>query len=349
MASEGRSPPRDLSWLERLARDPGSFDFHAALRRFEASFPEGPRLGEAVRPTEEPVRVGQTPSLSFEPSAVAEYTPAADGARARMLVGFVGLWGPQGPLPIHMTEHARERLRHAGDRTLTSFVDIFHHRMLLLFHRAWAASQPTAALDRPEDDAFARYVGALLGIALPSNRGRDAFPDRAKMFFAGRFAGAARNADGLADVVSEYFGAPAAIEEFFGEWVELPKEGRWQLGASPATSVIARTAILGSRVWTRTHKFRIVLGPLQPRAFRRMLPQGGGVEELAALVRLYTNDEWDWDLRLVLTEDAGGRMVLGKGARLGWTSRIGRERGNREDLVVDPVRQRTSRVASDPQ
>lgn len=344
MASEDRAPPRDLTWLDRLASDPGGFDFHAVLRRFDASFPEGPRLGSATRPSEEPLRVGQRPSLAFEPTAVADFVPAGSGSVARLLVGFLGLWGAQGPLPSHLTEYARDRLRNVGDRTLTSFVDIFHHRMLLLFHRAWAATQPTVSMDRPGADDFAGYVGALLGIGLPATRGRDTFPDRAKLYYAGRFGASARNAEGLEEIIADYFKLPAFIETFFGQWVDIPAQGLWRLGISPETGSLGRTATLGRRVWTTTHKFRIVLGPLGPEQFGKMLPGSAGLAELASIVRLYTNDEWDWDLRLVLTSEAGGRMTLGKGSRLGWTSRIGSKGGTREDLVVDPALGRTLRI-----
>ena len=61
-----------------------------------------------------------------------------------------GLLGPNGPLPLHLTEYARERLRHAGDPTLSRFLDIFHHRFLALFYRAWAQAQPHVNRDRPE-------------------------------------------------------------------------------------------------------------------------------------------------------------------------------------------------------
>jgi type VI secretion system protein ImpH len=344
MAHEDRPASDDLSWLERLAREPGSFDFHVVLRRLEAAFPDQPRLGEAVRPADEPLRLGQVPSTSFEPSAIAAFAPRGDQAPSRLSVNFLGVWGPQGPLPLHLTEYARDRIRHAGDRTLASFLDVFHHRMLLLFHRAWAKARPTAALDRPEADAFAAYVGAFVGLALPATRKRGPFPDRAKLYYAGRFAPTARSAEGLRDVVADYFGAPAAIEEFVGDWMDLPVDARWQLGVSPETGRLGRTSVLGARVWSRGHKFRLVLGPLSRAEFERTLPNSETVSVLSALVRLYTNDEWDWDLRLILAPDATEGMQLGRGARLGWTTRLGRAAGVREDLIVNPALGRTRRV-----
>jgi len=333
-----------LSWLERLAREPETFDFHVVMRRVEASFPDSPRSGEAVRPGDEPLRLGQEPSLAFEPSAVAKFAPADEQGPARLGVNFLGLWGPQGPLPVHLTEYARDRIRHTNDRTLARFADIFHHRILLLFHRAWAKARPTVAMDRPLADAFATYVGAFLGLGLPATRNRDPIPDRAKLFYAGRLSARTRNAEGLREIIADHFGVPAAIEEFVGDWVELPADARWELGPSRETGVFGRTAVLGARVWTRSHKFRIVLGPLSRHDFERISPDSRTIGALSALVRLYTNDEWAWDVRLVLRPDATTGMRLQGGARLGWTTRLGQDLGGPEDLIVDPELRYTRRV-----
>jgi type VI secretion system protein ImpH len=329
-------------WLEALAREPGAFDFHVALRRIEATFCRAPRLGEALRPSEEPVRIGQAPSLSFEPTAVTDFSAGEGGsAPFRLFVEFLGMWGPQGPLPLHLTEYARDRARQAGDRTLASFMDVFHHRMLLLFHRAWARTQPAAMLDRPDVDRFAAYVGSIIGLGFSGTRNRDAFPDRAKLFYAGQLASSARNAEGLRQVVSDYFGLPTKIEEFVGDWLTLSRDSRWHLGA-PDSSQLGRTTIAGARVWSYSDRFRIVLGPLTRSDFDRLLPGSEGMAELTALVRLYTNDEWGWDVRLTLGPTEVEAMRLAGATRLGWTSRIGR--GALDDLVLDPMARRTRRV-----
>ncbi len=345
MAPPDRPPDNDLSWLERLARDPGSFDFHVAMRRFEVSFPTKPRFGEAVRPSDEPLRVGQTPSSTFQPTAVAGFVPHTEHRPAQLLVTFLGLWGPHGPLPAHITEYASDRMRHVGDRTLTSLLNIFHHRMLLLFHRAWAKTQPTVSLDRPSSDHFSTYVGAFFGLGMASALQRDGFPDRAKLFYAGRFAAGTRNAEGLRDVVADYFQVPTELEQFVGEWMELPLEGRWALGATRETGSLGRTAVLGARIWSRSHRFRLVLGPLSRASFERALPNSATLSSLSALVRLYTNDEWAWDVRLILAADATAPMRLGGGSRLAWTTWIGCP-VTREDLIVDPTSGRTRRVAA---
>ncbi len=355
MAADSGPPPDRLAsrptWLQRLTEGPGRFDFHVALRRFDASHPDRPRLGEAERPAEERLRLGQTPSSSFTGAELTDYADEGEGpggAPARLTVGFLGLWGANGPLPSHLTEYAHDRLQHAGDPTLVRFVDVFHHRMLVLFHRAWATTQPTLSMDRPEADAFAGYVGALMGLGLDATRQRGGATDFAKLHYAPLFAAAPRNADGLRDVIADYFGLPAAIEEFVGEWLDLPEDERWHLGASRETGALGRVA-LGGRIWSRANKFRILLGPLGGADFEQMLPGGTSVAELTSLVRLYTNDEWDWDLRLVLSPSVSAPLRLGGGGRLGWTTRLGAAPSSEEvDVVVDPLTRRTRRMRRPP-
>ena len=139
-----------------------------------------PRWGAALRPVDEPVRLGQDPDLSFAPAPLASFELGQDGAPPRLQVRLFGLLGPNGPLPIHLTEYARERLRHAGDPTLSRFLDLFHHRFLALFYRAWAQAQPHVNRDRPKDDRFTDYVGAFIGMSPASFRDRDTLPDLAQ-------------------------------------------------------------------------------------------------------------------------------------------------------------------------
>jgi type VI secretion system protein ImpH len=348
MAGNPRPPPHRLKWLAALERAPFEFDFHAALRRLESIFRDRPRFGEAMRPADEPVRFGQEPSTAFAPSAIASFRQLEGDPRGKMNVSFFGMFGPHGALPVHITEYARDRLRNAGDRTLVSFVDLFHHRMLLLFHRAWTQAQPTASQDRPESNGFSTYVGALFGLALRSALGRDPIADDVKRYYAGRLGAQTKNAEGLRAIVADYLDLPVAIEEFVGEWLVLPVDGRWSLGASQEASSLGRTTVLGGRVWQCNSKFRVTLGPLSREDFRRMLPGSKSLEKLTALVRTYVGDEFDWDVRLVRRRGESDQLQLSGDRALGYDTRLGpshgRERG--EDLIVNPLLRQTIRSLS---
>ena len=77
------------------------------------------------------------------------------------------------------------------------FADLFHHRALLLFYRAWAVTQPTVSQDREESSRFAAYVGSTFGIGQPALSGKDGLPDRAKLQYAGWFSCPTRPAEGV--------------------------------------------------------------------------------------------------------------------------------------------------------
>jgi type VI secretion system protein ImpH len=339
-----RTATREPSWLLELEARPYDADFHLALRRLECLYADRPRLGEGLRPSDEPVRIGQDPSTAFAPSAISGFQRPKDGMAARLSVAFLGLFGPRGALPLHLTEYARDRIRNAGDATFARFVDIFHHRMLVLFHRAWAAAQPTACQDRPALNRFTLYVGALFGLGLRSVVDQDRIPDRAKLHYASRLAAPARNAEGLEAMVSDYFRFPAEVQPFIGEWITLPPDSRWRLGYSREMSTLGDSTILGARVWQCAHKFRIILGPLTREQFHGMLPGSEKLAKLASLVHAYVGDELDWEARLVLADGESLQLRLGGGTRLGWSTHLGRRGRMNEDLIVNPNSRRTRRM-----
>ncbi|MBE0618104.1 MAG: type VI secretion system baseplate subunit TssG, partial [Proteobacteria bacterium] len=172
MADTPRAATDDVEFFQALEREPYRFGFFQALRRLECAYRDKSRLGETARPAGDPVRLGQEPSLTFAPSTLASFSTGGEGRPSRLEILFLGLFGPNGPLPLHLTEYARSRLRNYDDPTFARFADLFHHRLLSLFYRAWANAQPVVQFDRPESDRFALYVGALCGLGMPSVRGR---------------------------------------------------------------------------------------------------------------------------------------------------------------------------------
>jgi type VI secretion system protein ImpH len=324
--------------ISRVEKAVDRYDFFALMRAIECACPDLARLGEATRPVDEPIRMGQDPSLAFAPSTLAYVEPSKEGRPPRIGVYFLGALGPNGPLPIHLTEYARDRLRNANDPTLVRFLDLFHHRILALFYRGWANAQPTVSRDRPASDRFMAYVGSLLGIGSPGLRDRDAFPDNAKLYFAGRLAHQVRNAEGLQAMVREYMGLPTRLEEFVGEWTGLQQEERWRITRTAFAGVLGMNTILGARAWQRQTKFRLVFGPLGENDFQSLLPGSPRLKRLNALVRNYVGESLNWDVRLFLDKRVSQPFRLDRVTRLGWTSWLGRcpEGEGREDLIFNP-------------
>lgn len=341
MAGQDRTTPSAVSLQAALEQEPYGFDYFQALRLLECAHRDKPRIGMAQRPADESVRLGQKPSLSFAGSTLAAFEPGKKGLAPRLTSYFFGLFGPHGPLPLHLTEYAYDRQRNSRDATFTHFLDLFHHRMLSLFYRAWSNSRPAVSFDRPEEDWFGGYMAALIGREPKALRKRDAMPDLAKLHYAGLLSSQTRNADGLRAMVCDFFGLPVRIEEFIGSWMDLPDEAVCRLGLSPDTGALGQTAIAGARVWGRQQRFRIVIGPLSLADYRRFLPGSDSLSRLVAVVRNYFGDELGWDVNLVIKGQEVPALKLGESGRLGWTTWLGAPPEGRDavDLILDPMAQ----------
>jgi type VI secretion system protein ImpH len=346
MADEDRAPPHPVEQVsaearklyEALAAAPHAFDFFQALRRIDAVNSDRPRMGESLRLVD-PVRLGQIPSVIFAPSTLAEFHPAADGRPARLLSYFFGLFGPSGALPIHLTEYARDRMRNENDPTIVRFLDLFHHRFLSLFYRAWAQARPTVSFDRPGADRFSAYLATLFGLGLPALRNRDGMPDHTKLHFTGRFALQTRNVEGLRAIIADYFKLPASIQEFMPEWIYLPRQSLCVLGGTPETATLGSTATIGERIKVNHLKFRIHIGPLTLGEYERLLPIGFSLDRLEPIVRNYIGDELSWDVNLILLQPEVPSVRLGQGAMLGWTSWLGvrEKKTDAAELILEPT------------
>lgn len=341
MAGTDRTAADSVALLHALEEAPYRFGFFQALRRIECAYDDKARIGTSNRPQEDPVRFGQEASMAFAPSTLSKFTPSKGGFPPRLSVLFYGMFGPNGPLPLHLTEYARDRLRNANDPTFVRFADVFHHRMLSFFYRAWADAEPTTSLDRPQDDRFSSQVGALFGIGVPAMRDQDAMPDFAKLYFSGRLSGQTRNAEGLLAILRHYFSMPATLQQFVGEWLSMPAHSCMRLGESMQTCALGQTTTLGARVWECQHKFRLTFGPLSMNEYRRLLPGGSSLTRLIAIVRNYVGDEYNWDVHLILEKQEIKPTVLGEFGQLGWTSWIG-DREPEEDpdqLYLNPMQE----------
>lgn len=338
MAGTDRKTAYDLESLTAAAeRRPYEFGFYSILRLMECLYTDRPRLGASQRPIEDPIRIGQEPATAFESASLTAFEAAKDARPHRLTVRLLGLLGPNGPLPLHLTEYAQERLHRHGDRTFVGFLDIFHHRMLSLFYRAWANNEPTVSFDRPDSDRFSAYVGAMSGLGMSALRKRDEVSDLTKFYYCGRLACQTKSAEGLQDILNDYFQLPAGVEPFAGEWLMLPKQNVCRLGLDPANGTLGRSVVVGSRVWGCQHKFRIALGPLGLGDYESLLPVGDRIRRLVALVRNYIGDELAWDVQLILKKEEVPAMRLDNGSRLGWTTWLGKRPTEKDadDLVID--------------
>ncbi|MFO0958185.1 MAG: type VI secretion system baseplate subunit TssG [Isosphaeraceae bacterium] len=350
---EGRGP--DAPLIERLRSEPYRFSFFRAVRLLELADPSRPPVGYfgEYGPRDEAVRFSTRLSLEFPSSEIHDCTlPEAGGdggagagprPQPRITVAFLGLIGRMGVLPFAYTEELlRAPIDRAGRKQLPAvldFLDMFQHRLISLFYRAWekyriapqwerALRQERAGSPRSGgesrgpaglDVVSGRFL-ALMGLGPPSLRDRQGVADSHLLFFTNLYAMQHRSAAGLERLLCDYFGRPAEVRTFEGQWLHLRPDQRTRLGRTGAFATLGGPggdAVAGRKAWDDPSKFRVRVGPIDFATFRAFLPGGRSSTPLFELTRLYVRGEFDFDLQLVLLADEVPDCRIGRATRSG--------------------------------
>jgi type VI secretion system protein ImpH len=281
------------------------------------------------------VRFRAYQALVFPSAAVlgAEPPSQADAGRpARppsLAVGFMGLTGPSGVLPQHYTELLIRGLRDKSF-ALRDFFDLFNHRLISLFHRAWEKYRLPATYERhaPAEDPVTACLMAFAGLDTPHLRDRLAVDDEAIAHYAGHYAHWPRSVAALEAILSDFFERPVRIEQFRGRWAWLAADELTALAsrAAPegAFAQLGVTAVVGERVWDVQGSFRIGIGPVNYRQFIAFMPGSRVLAQLVDLTRLFVGPTFSFDMQLTLAKEEVPFLALaGEGdyvPRLGWNT-----------------------------
>lgn len=322
--------------IERLFDNPQQFDFFAAVRLLERHFQSaGLETRDAVggdgHPDREAVRFRALPSHAFATADISEIRPRAHRrghapGPVEMLVTFLGLTGPNGALPQHYTALLLSRLR-KRDFALRNFLDLFNHRLVSHFYRAWEKYRHPVNYERrrefpDRDDPATFALRSLVGHATEGQRNRTSVHDDAFLYYSGHFAGGNRSAAELGRVLSDYFRAPIRVESFFGRWRMLEEAEHSRLAGR--YNQLGSDAVVGARVWDVQSCFRLRVGPLPIGDFQSFLPSGDRLTAMCQLTRAFVGPEFSFDTQVILHENDVPECRLGgsadDGPRLGWNT-----------------------------
>ena len=202
---------------EKLRREPFSFDFFQAVRLLERFLPERTSVGRFAHPETEVAHFSVQPSLAF-PASQIQAMDCPENQPVQMTVNFMGLTGPQGVLPNPYTSLIIERLR-ASDSSPRDFLDIFNHRIISLFYRAWRKYRFDVAYEQGERDLFSRHLLSLLGLGSEGLRDRQTVSDDTLIYYAGLLAQRPRSAQALQQILADYFDVPVEDRAVCGSLV----------------------------------------------------------------------------------------------------------------------------------
>jgi type VI secretion system protein ImpH len=322
MADDARHARPDLT---ALIDEAPSLDFFELLRRLETP---ARRFGRAGGIEREPARLGQGVRLSFATQDVAEIRPP-EGTRGvpGVSVNVIGLLGPEGPMPLHLTRWVMQRLsnrwfageseRATSDTAFLDFVNALQHRQIALYWRAWADHRPDVQAAHGGGQSAA-LLRALAGIGMPGTDTGPATRATPKIGHATSLALLVHGPQRLAGYLATVAGTGVEIREFVGVWTELPPRLQSRLGTDSAR--LGRTAVVGARVFERQSRVEIRLGPLSLDQFLEILDDPTRAEDIRHALLFAMGHGTGFDLRLVLRgpdvpEPRLGNVRLG---RTGW-------------------------------
>jgi type VI secretion system protein ImpH len=336
--------------LNGLREEAFRFNFFQAVRLLERHFlalaqddPKWRRfpIGQDFPPDREVVRFRALQSLSFPPGEISALrqrsltaTPEAEWPPPELVVTFMGLTGASGVLPYHYTRLILRRLREK-DESLREWLDLFNHRLISLFYRAWEKYRLPFVFERTHLDPASmpsapavHGLYCLVGLGTPGLPNRQKFSDEALLFYSGHFAHYPRNAIGLECLLAEYFQLPIVIEQLHGQWLHLERDDWATMPGKKCpkgtNTQLGRNVVIGERVWDRQSKFRIRVGPLSYAQFCSLMPDGERLRVLSQLTRTYVGPEFDFDVQPVLRGPEAPWCQLTRpgpdAPRLGWNT-----------------------------
>jgi len=282
--------------------------------------------------------------LSFSARDVVKFQDAKDKAPARVTVANLGLLGPEGPMPLHLTRWVLDRLsqrwftgvdaEQTSDTTFVDFVNILQHRLIALYYRAWADAHPAVQVERSVGGRVRAMLEAMAGIGLPGTQ--DPELDAVRLRQAGSLANQVDGAERLTLFLATAFKVPVQIKEFVAAWITIPKALQSRVGKAYAT--LGSGATIGPRVFSRQSRIELRVGPLGLDDFKSFLPGERRLALFKKAVRDMIGEALDVDMRLVLARDAVppprmGAIQLG---RTSWLSRPA-EKGDADDLRLQTV------------
>lgn len=308
------------SLIEELERHPGRFQFFQAvrlirlMRQRQAGMRAAQEIGCDAAPEQECVRLSGLLSHHFPAVELAKYEAENEQSVPRLTVTVMGLFGAMGVLPMHDTQRMIDDRRDSQQER--EFLDLFNHRILSLFYRAWARNYLPVQFEQTygkfaedvapvKSDPFSFSLLSLAGVGFEGCRDRLHFDDETLAFFAGHFSRQTKSASALVQMVEAIFAVPARVTHFVGQWITLDAENRSEL-PNPLLPLgqnaeLGSSFVLGDRVWDIGNRFRVTLGPMGYQTLLGFCPWHVRLRELFELIRSYVGPQLEFEVQLELT------------------------------------------------
>ncbi len=300
--------------IQSLLDNPSEHDFYQAVFALQKQLAQGKaqyrKVGHDSLPKNELVRFKAQQHLGFpgQPiKAVSENGTSKDVISVDMLVSFMGLTGSSGALPQHYSELVLERLK-LKDTGMKDFYDLFNHRLISLFYRAWEKYRFSVNYQSDlshTPDSFSFAINKLAG-----NKDNN-------LLYAGIFNKKIRSVDGLISILSHFTQSEVSVKQFKGKWQKLAPNEQTRLAARTLPegqhARLGMGASIGSRVWDINSGIDIFIKPKADNSLSNYDQRLKIVKEVKSLVSSYLGIGIKFKLFLEIKQGIMPIVQLSKG------------------------------------
>lgn len=274
--------------IQSLLDSPSEHDFYQAVFSLQKQLAQGKaqyrKVGHDSLPKNELVRFKAEQHLGFPGQPikdVSENGTSKDVISVDMLVSFMGLTGSCGALPQHYSELVLERLK-LKDTGMKDFYDLFNHRLISLFYRAWEKYRFSVNYQNGQShnpDSFTFAINKLAG------------NQKSSLLYAGILNKKIRSVDGLICILSHFTQSKVSVKQFKGQWQTLAANEQTRLAARTLPEgQFARLGVdasIGGRVWDINSGIEIFIKPQPESLLSNYNKRLEIVKEVKSLVSSY--------------------------------------------------------------
>jgi type VI secretion system protein ImpH len=209
---------------------------------------------------------------------------------------------------LHYTEWLIRRRYEYRDTTAAAFLDLFLHRLVSLFYRAWEKhSLPVQYENAQFRGKSASELGLmdclfdLVGAGTPGLREQlSEIEEQALIYYGGLIAQQPHSTIALESLLADFFQVPVSVEQFRGKWLPLDANEFSDMRGDEAQNTLGEGASLGDAVWHPQARIRVHIGPVTQTRFRALLPSESAWTRLVKLTRFFLDWRVDFDVQLSL-------------------------------------------------
>jgi type VI secretion system protein ImpH len=301
-------------------------NFFELMRRIDHGAKGASRLGERPGFDRRRVDIRQPADFGFASREVSSLRqsrdPVSGDAMVHLELRHFGPFAPYGPLPIDITEYARDASLADRQRAFEDFVNLPVARLAVLYYRAWAQLKESVCYDRT-DNAFLRRLSSVVSASNHASARPHLLALRRA--FPGVYVRSAASFVQLQKMLSHYFGLPIRVTPRAAGWIEPARTA----GHREADIGHARLGELrlGRRFHDVQHRIEITIGPVDAPAYLDWQCDGARLAELEDIVDDFTGQ------RVVAAMALDIRTTPAMAMRLS-QARIGRTTWLRPDVGV---------------